>query len=1090
MNTRRYLHFFTTVALTLICWSARVDASVISFSQTTYEVVEGSVIRSLTVNVDRSNDPDPGARIEVDYQTLSSSGAGSATPGTDYNDTSGTLVFEAGETSKSFGVQILEDDQFENPETFSAILSNPRVTNPRCTDPTNQDTCYYKRPTFGNSSATVRILDNERGNTIQFNPSAYSVSEAGPGGVPGQAVLTVTANRVDDPNTVLSVNYATRDDSAVAGSDYNAQTGTVTFGPGETQKTITITLINDGLIENGEDFTVRLTGFSNASAGTGATTARVTIVDDDGGTSVVQFSASTYSANEGVDAATLRVVRSGGIGFAVSVNYSTSNGTATAPNDYAASSGTVSFAPGEYFKEFQVPVTDDSETEPTENFSVSLSSPSANAALGTPSTATVSINDNDAGNTIQFTPAAYTAGEVGANGQPGVVVLTISATRTGDPNTVLQVNYVTRNDTAVGGQDYHFTAGTVTFNAGETQKQIAIQLINDNLIEATENFFVDLVNPSNAALSGAATASVSIADDDGGTSTIQFTATEYSAGEGDGAAVVTVVRSGGIGFTVSASYTTANGTAAAGQDFTQTSGTVTFAPGEYSKPISVPVLQDDVSESSENFSITLSNPSPNAALGSPATATVNILDDEGPPVITSPRTASGQRDRPFSYRITATNSPTRFGATGLPPGLTVDPASGLISGTPSDFGTFEVEISATNNRGTGTALLTLSIASGGTTIVQLRDEFYTATHPQNTVTLVVDLSRASGDSEPFTVDYFTSDGSAKAGQHYQPQSGTLFFASGEKRQTITVTIIPQDGPQPDRTFFVNLANPSRGAIGRSTATVVMSHPDFSTKLLNISTRAPVRTGEDVMIAGFIVQGNTPKRIVLRGIGPSLARHQVPDALQDPTLTLMDSNRSQIAFNDNYQQNSAEDQQTLEQNGLSPQDSRESAIVVTLAPGVYTAVLRGSTNGNGLVEVYDIGGTVSSRFVNIATRSRVNEGDHGAMIAGFIVAAPQNQPAFAQRIVIRAIGPSLADAGISDVLDNPTLEIYRGTQKILENDDWKSDQRQALQATGLAPTKDKEAAIVVDLEPGSYSAVIRSKNGTTGVAVAEVYQLSQ
>ena len=1089
MKTRRYFHLFAAFALTLTCWSARVDASVISFSQTTYDVSEGAGNAILTVLVNRSNDPDPGATIQVDFQTLATGGAGSANPGTDYSDVAGTLTFGPGETSKSFLVPILEDSTFENPETFSAILKNPRVSDPVCTelDPNN---CYYKRPTFGTSTATVRILDNERGNTIQFNPSTYSVSEAGLGGAPGQAVLTVTANRVDDPNTVLSVNYTPQNGSAVAGNDYDSSSGTVTFGPGETQKTITITLINDGLIENTEDFTVSLSGFSNASPGTGATTARVNIVDDDGGTSVIQFSASTYSVSEGAGAATLRVVRSGGIGFAVSANYSTSNGTATAPADYAATSGSVGFAPGEYFKDISVPVADDNETEATENFGVSLSSPSANAALGTPATATVNISDNDAGNTIQFSPAAYTASEVGASGQPGVVVLTISATRTGDPNTLLQVNYVTRNDTAVGGQDYDFTAGTVTFNAGETQKQVAIQLINDNLIEATENFFVDLVNPSNAALSGAATASVSIADDDGGTSTIQFTAPEYSTGEGDGSAIVTVIRSGGIGFTVSANYGTADGTAAAGQDFAETSGAVTFAPGEYSKPISIPILQDDTSEASENFSISLSNPSPNAALGAPSAATVNILDDEGPPVITSPRNASGQRDQPFSYRITATNTPTSFGATGLPPGLSVDTASGLISGTPNDFGTFEVEISATNNRGTGTAILTLTIVSGGTTVVQFRNELYSATHPQSSVTLIVDLSRAAGDHESFTVDYSTSDGTAKARQDYEPQSGTLFFGSGEKRQTITIAINPSDAPRGDRTFFVNLFNPSRGAVGRNPATVVLSHPDFSTKLMNISTRAPVRSGEGVMIAGFIIQGNTPKRVILRAVGPTLATRGVPTAIQDTTLALNDSNGSQITFNDDYQQNSAENRQTLESNGLTPEDARESAIVATLPPGVYTAILRGKTNGSGLVEVYDISGTAASRLVNIATRSRVNEGNDGAMIAGFIVATPEDQPGTAQRVVIRALGPSLSDAGIDDVVENPTLEIYRGAEKILENDDWKSSQRQLLEGSGLAPRNDKEAAIMVDLEPGNYSAIIRGKSNATGVALAEVYQLNQ
>jgi uncharacterized repeat protein (TIGR03803 family) len=462
----------------------------------------------------------------------------------------------------------------------------------------------------------------------------------------------------------------------------------------------------------------------------------------------------------------------------------------------------------------------------------------------------------------------------------------------------------------------------------------------------------------------------------------------------------------------------------------------------------------------------------------------------GSPVITSPTTAKGQENVFFTYQITATNNPTSYDAFGLPAGLTVNRSSGLISGTPTVSGTFNVQISASHGGGTGSATLALSITPAGITLVQFRNGAYSATSSDNSVTLIVDLNRAAGDNGAFAVDYATADGSAQAGRDYQPQSGTLSFGPGESQRSITISLIPRGEPSDDRTFSVALANPSRGVIGRNSATVTISSPDLATKLLNISTRAPVRGGEEVMIAGFIIHGSAQKQIVLRGIGPSLTDKGVPTAVSDPTLTLMDSNGAQIAFNDDHQTNSIADQQTINANGLAPQDERESAIVATLAPGTYTAILRGKTNGTGLVEVYDISRTTASRFVNIATRSRVNEGDNGAMIAGIIVGSPEGQPGSTQRLVIRAIGPSLASAGITDVLDNPTLEIYRGTQKILENDDWKTDQRQALQATGLAPTKDKEAAVLIDLEPGSYSAVIRSKNGTTGVAVAEVYQLSE
>ena len=811
-------------------------------------------------------------------------------------------------------------------------------------------------------------------------------------------------------------------------------------------------------------------------------------------------------------------------GAIIRVRYRTLDGSAKAaprPNptpdptsgeqDYNSAEGELTFDPGIAAQELVFTTLEDERLEDTEDFRAILFSPSATNPdpktppnrYGTPTisngSTTIRIFEDDRENTIQLERDIYGANESRPGGSNGQVTLTVTASRFGDPRTELRVDYTTRDDvgSAEPGKDYVSQAGTITFGPGETHKQITIDLLNDTSIESGESFRVQLSNPDPDGPGGAVfgtgfqNADVIIGDDDGGTSFIQFTTTEYTAGEGDISAVVTAVRNGGNGFKVSADYSTAAGSATAGQDYQQSAGRIEFESGEYSKAIRITVFQDGITEASENFSITLANPSVNAAIGSPATANVTILDDEGPPVITSPTNASGQRGEPFSYRITATNSPTSYGATGLPAGLSVDTASGLISGRPNDFGAFQVQISASNSKGTGTATLILSIASGETTIVQFRNDFQTVTDPQSSVTLIVDLARAGGESDAeVSVDYATGDGSAKAGVDYEPQAGRLVFAPGQKQQSITIAITPRGSPGPDRTFFVDLSNPSRGMLGRSRATIVSTHPDLSTKLLNISTRAPVRSGEEVMIAGFIVDGSVPKRIVLRAIGPSLTAMEVPNAIQDPTLTLMDANGSQIAFNDNYRQNSVEDRQALENSGLSPTDERESAIVATLAPGSYTAILRGKSNGTGLVEVYDIGGTSSSRFVNIATRSRVNEGDNGAMIAGFIVGAPNQGAGTSQRVILRAIGPSLSDAGIADVLENPTLEIYRGSQKILENDDWKTDQRQELQASGLAPTKDREAAIIADLEPGSYSVVIRGKSNTTGVALAEVYQAGQ
>jgi hypothetical protein len=304
--------------------------------------------------------------------------------------------------------------------------------------------------------------------------------------------------------------------------------------------------------------------------------------------------------------------------------------------------------------------------------------------------------------------------------------------------------------------------------------------------------------------------------------------------------------------------------------------------------------------------------------------------------------------------------------------------------------------------------------------------------------------------------------------------------------TVYIQVLPAGVAPPTPT-------PTPSPTPSPTPTPPPSGNDISTKLMNISTRGPVESGNDAMIAGFIIQGSSAKQVVLRGIGPSLTAVGVAGALQDPTLTLMDANGSLIAFNDDYGANSAADRQTLTTNGLTPTDSRESAIVAILAPGTYTAILRGKTNGTGVLEAYDLSGTAPSKFGNISTRGKVEQGDNGAMIAGFIVSAPSGQPGTTQRVAIRAIGPSLKNFGINDALLDPTLDIYRGSQLILSNDNWKTNSvtnQQIMQSNGLAPGNTNEAAVVMDLDPGSYSAVVRGKGNTTGVGLVEVYNLTQ
>ena len=253
--------------------------------------------------------------------------------------------------------------------------------------------------------------------------------------------------------------------------------------------------------------------------------------------------------------------------------------------------------------------------------------------------------------------------------------------------------------------------------------------------------------------------------------------------------------------------------------------------------------------------------------------------------------------------------------------------------------------------------------------------------------------------------------------------------------------------------------------------------------LNLSARLNVGTGDDVAIVGFIVTGTDSKEVIVRGLGPSLEVNGVPltDLLADPTLSLYQGD-TLIMTNDNWKDSQEAE---IEATGIPPMDDPESAIVATLAPGSYTAILSGTNGGtgNGQVEVYDLDTTVNSTLANASTRGFVQTGDN-VLIAGFIVGTGESDT-----IVVRAIGPSLADMGVADPLLDPTLDLYDANGVILVSDDnWRDSQETLIQSTGLTPTNDAESAIIKSLAPGNYTAVVRGKDDTTGVALVEVYNL--
>ena len=273
------------------------------------------------------------------------------------------------------------------------------------------------------------------------------------------------------------------------------------------------------------------------------------------------------------------------------------------------------------------------------------------------------------------------------------------------------------------------------------------------------------------------------------------------------------------------------------------------------------------------------------------------------------------------------------------------------------------------------------------------------------------------------------------------------------------------------------------------------------RLLNISTRAFVQTGDHVIIGGFIVQGTESKRVIIRAIGPELSQHGVPNALANPTLELHNSAGALIASNDDWHTTILGGIITtiqfpeIQASGYAPADGRESAIIADLPPGNYTAIVRGINNtiGVALAEVYDLSNDASSILGNISTRSFVQTGDN-VMIGGFIV-----QGTASKRVIIRAMGPELSQFGIPDPLANPRLELHNGVGALIgSNDDWQHtiiggvithNQAVDIRNSGHAPGDPSESAIIVDLQPGNYTAIVSGVNNSTGVALVEVYDLN-
>lgn len=317
---------------------------------------------------------------------------------------------------------------------------------------------------------------------------------------------------------------------------------------------------------------------------------------------------------------------------------------------------------------------------------------------------------------------------------------------------------------------------------------------------------------------------------------------------------------------------------------------------------------------------------------------------------------------------------------------------------------------------------------------------------------------------------WSPDGTQLAFDLGQQLPGPLGLLQQVNPQTVEIYAVNVDGSNVRRLRGAGSGTPAwRPAVAQQPAT-------FG----NISTRLRVGTGDNALIGGFIVSGSGAKTVMVRALGPSLGAAGVQGALNDPVLELNGANGI-IAANDNWQQ--APNTCDIP-NGFAPSDARESVLVTTLAPGSYTAVVRGAggQTGIGLVEAYDLSAGGNSTLANISTRGDVQGGDD-VLIGGFITVGGST------RVIVRALGPSLSGQGVPGALQDTTLELYDvNGAAVATNNDWQESQAVEIEGTSIPPADPRESAIVRNLAPGAYTAIVRGNNGTTGVALVEVYNL--
>ena len=724
--------------------------------------------------------------------------------------------------------------------------------------------------TDSNNNGVNRVVINATVNApgvLGFDPASLSVNED-----VGFADLTV--RRTDGSVGAVSVSYAAVAGSADAGTDFNLAAGTLDFAEGETVKTLSVPIVNDEDIEPNEQFTVVLSDpTGGASLGADNATATITIVDDE----VVfpgefNLNVATVNVNEDAGTLTLTVNRTGGSDGQVAVDYATANGTAIAEDDYASNSGTLTYLDGETSKDIVISIANDTDSEVNETFTLTLSNPQGNATIGTGQT-TITIIDDDV-----VLPGVLELSAATANVDEDAGTVVLSVVRNGGSDGEVTVQYTTNSivDGAVAGSDYNAASGQLTFADGETAKNIVVTILDDSIVDPDETFEVTILNPQGGATLGEVTTTVVTIDDDEKPGAFAFLDGEATVDEDAGSIFLTVQRSGGSDGTVTVNFaTTADGTATENVDFDSVSGTLTFENGVETQQIEIPITDDSLIEANETFNVVLTAPTGGAALGSPSTVQVTILEDDVPGVFAFDSSTASVSEDGTSIDITVSRTNGKDGIVSVAYQTSNGTAlAGSDYETQSGRLTFEdgvqtqtISVPITDNSDINndkTFLVTLSDPEGGATLGQPNP--ITVTILENDIALLFDPSSIDvnenantatltvqriGDLDAeVTVEYATQNGDAVAGEDYESTSGSVTFGIGDAVQQISIPIINDNQDEANESFNVVLQNPTGNAVldtAASTATVNITDDDVAGTLLIQSVATVSEKGNEVIL---------------------------------------------------------------------------------------------------------------------------------------------------------------------------------------------------------------------------------------------------